>query len=391
MDFGRRWLGVLTSGSETSHGVRVGARFHWKVTQQRLVGAVVAVVAGVAGPSAAAATEIGQQIADEVDVASYQGYLENELFTHDGDDRGVFGADHDAARNNIASILDGFGLEVEFHTFSVGPFTGFNVVATQAGTTYPDAQYIVGAHYDSAENPGADDDASGVAGLLEIARVLSQYETDFTVKYIAFDFEEWGLLGSSAYVEDHIDDDIRGMIQLDMIAHQIGEFPESDIYGSPESDPLKVALLLAILEYGNGIHSALHDAFDASDHAPFEWAGFEACLLSEKDVFNNPCLHELCDSVDTPDYLFYGFAADLERSVAGLLADLAGVVVDEPCAGDANGDGTVDPLDGGYVQARFGCPVGTGDASCDAADQNLDGAVDPLDVGLVLAHFGDCP
>ncbi|MCH7720502.1 MAG: PQQ-dependent sugar dehydrogenase [Planctomycetes bacterium] len=61
------------------------------------------------------------------------------------------------------------------------------------------------------------------------------------------------------------------------------------------------------------------------------------------------------------------------------------------CEGDANGDGTVDPLDAGFVLSRFGCPVGTGDANCDAADQNGDGLVDPLDGGFVLARFGECP
>ena len=55
-----------------------------------------------------------------------------------------------------------------------------------------------------------------------------------------------------------------------------------------------------------------------------------------------------------------------------------------------HGDGTVDPLDSGYVLARFGCSVGTGDADCDAADQNGDGLVDPLDSGFVLARFGAC-
>ena len=61
------------------------------------------------------------------------------------------------------------------------------------------------------------------------------------------------------------------------------------------------------------------------------------------------------------------------------------------CEGDANGDGLVDPLDSGFVLARFGCTVGTGDPNCDAADQNGDGLVDPLDVGFVLARFGPCP
>ena len=60
------------------------------------------------------------------------------------------------------------------------------------------------------------------------------------------------------------------------------------------------------------------------------------------------------------------------------------------CEGDSNGDGAVDPLDSGFIAARFGCSVGTGDAECDAADQNVDGAVDPLDVGFVLARFGTC-
>ncbi|MCH7702165.1 MAG: M28 family peptidase [Planctomycetes bacterium] len=390
MGCGKRGLAMWTLISDYSHRWGIDARIKWKVLRRCWFVATVGVVAGVAGLPATSASEIGQQVADEVDVASYQHYLDDELYTHDGDNRGVFGPEHNAARNNIASILGSFGLQVEVHQFSVGPYNGFNVVATQTGTAYPDAQYIVGAHYDSAENPGADDDASGVAGVLEIARVLSQYETEYTIKYMAFDFEEWGFLGSIAYVDDHMEDDIRGMIQLDMIAHQAGAYPESTIYGSSQSDPLKMALLLAILEYGNRLHADIHDTFDASDHAPFEWAGFEACLLTEADVTGNPCLHQPCDSVDTPDYIFYDLAADQVRSVAGLLADLAGVVVDKPCEGDANGDGLVDPLDSGFVLARCGCDVGSGNPDCDIADMNGDALVDPLDVGYVLARFGPC-
>lgn len=56
--------------------------------------------------------------------------------------------------------------------------------------------------------------------------------------------------------------------------------------------------------------------------------------------------------------------------------------------GDTNGDGLVDPLDGGFVLARFGCEVDSGDAGCDAADTNGDGVVDPLDSGFVAARFG---
>ena len=63
---------------------------------------------------------------------------------------------------------------------------------------------------------------------------------------------------------------------------------------------------------------------------------------------------------------------------------------DLACQGDANGDGTVDPSDSGYVLARLGCMVGMGDPTCDAADQNGDGNVDPLDIGFILARFGEC-
>ena len=62
----------------------------------------------------------------------------------------------------------------------------------------------------------------------------------------------------------------------------------------------------------------------------------------------------------------------------------------DACEGDANSDGVVDPLDAGFVLARFGCPVGTGDPNCDTADMNGDGRVDPLDSGFVLARFGEC-
>ena len=63
----------------------------------------------------------------------------------------------------------------------------------------------------------------------------------------------------------------------------------------------------------------------------------------------------------------------------------------QPCvpdlSADANGDCVVDPLDSGFVLARFGCPVGTGDAGCDAADTNGDGDVNPLDSGYTWARF----
>ena len=87
------------------------------------------------------------------------------------------------------------------------------------------------------------------------------------------------------------------------------------------------------------------------------------------------------------------YDAQVTNACGSVLSDPASLTVEDctECEGDANGDGLVDPLDSGFVLARFGCAVGTGDPNCDTADMNGDGLVDPLDAGYVLARFGPCP
>lgn len=72
------------------------------------------------------------------------------------------------------------------------------------------------------------------------------------------------------------------------------------------------------------------------------------------------------------------------------VVDMGALEYQPPCAGDVNDDGVVDPLDTGFVIARFGCDVATSDPDCDAADMNADGLVNPLDTGFILSRFGDC-
>ena len=83
-----------------------------------------------------------------------------------------------------------------------------NVVATKIGSTAPEYHILVGGHYDSIASgglagisaPGADDNASGTAAALEIARLLAGVELDATVEFVLFTAEEIGLLGSLEYV-----------------------------------------------------------------------------------------------------------------------------------------------------------------------------------------------
>ncbi|HVP09607.1 MAG TPA: M28 family peptidase [Phycisphaerae bacterium] len=287
--------------------------------------------------SVAWSSPMGQEIANQVTIATYRNFLDNVLYTHNGNNRdGLSGAQHNPCRSNIRDTFQGLGLSTQLESFSYSG-TRYNVVATQTGTVHPNSYFLISGHYDSAGTPGADDDASGVAGVLEIARIFSTYRTEYTVKYVAFDFEEYGLIGSSAYVTSHPTDDIVGMISLDMIAYNVGT-RSCDIYSRPISASLASALGTAIQLYGNGLSTSFPGPSSASDHSPFELAGHPACLLIE--AWGNDCYHLACDSVDTADYIDYAFACDMTRSVAGYLADNAKA---HPV--DCNGNGIDDTCD----------------------------------------------
>ena len=109
--------------------------------------------------------------------------------------------------------------------------TADNILAVQWGTKTPDEYVICGAHYDSwnadggdpdtIRAPGADDNASGVAGILETARLLSHYTFDRTIIYANWGAEEIGLVGSAAYAHDMAEQrmDIVGYFNLDMTGY----------------------------------------------------------------------------------------------------------------------------------------------------------------------------
>jgi len=268
-------------------------------------------------------------VVTNVNQTTYYSYLNDYLYTHTGDNRGS-GTQHNLARNNIQSLFGSFGLQTSLSPFTYGGTTYNNVVGVLPGTDPTAGQYIVGAHYDSASNPGADDDASGVAGILEAANVLSKYQFKSTLVFIAFDREEQGLVGSNAYASAHSGDDIRGMVAMDMIAYNLPEnnsnHDKALIYGRSSSDPVKQALASAFSAYGNGVTAFFGGAFDASDHAPFEWNGKQAVLLIEPAVRDNPYYHTANDTVDMPNYIDYQYATNMTRATVGYLAGSAGLV-----------------------------------------------------------------
>jgi hypothetical protein len=331
----------------------------------------------------AAATEQGMAAANEVEEASYYDFLFNWLYCHEGDNRG-FGPEHDLARDNIVMFMESYGLDVVLEPFEYDGETYYNVVGTKLGTTYPDQEYIVGAHIDSVNNPGADDNGSGTALVLEAARILTQYDSAYTIRFIGFDREEQGLVGSFAYVDAHLGDDILGMISTDMVAYNTGA-NSANIFGDAGSITLRNAVGDAVAEYGDGLNYDLRGPSGGSDHRPFELAGFQACLFIED--WGNPYYHDPEDNVDMPDYIDYAYATRMTRSIVGLFVDLAEVAVPiEPaCPADINGDTVVGIGDLLALLAAWG--------PCPGCPEDIDGDdfVGISDLLALLAAWGPCP
>lgn len=274
-----------------------------------------------------------QDVVNTVSYDSYRSYLgypgdtANPLFTQEGNNRYYTSAQHDAARTNIFDIFNGFGLTTTYSSFSYGNSTYSNVVAAKTGTVRPNDIYILGAHFDSAglTCPGADDNASGVAGILEAARVFSLFNFEATVQFIAFDIEELGLIGSAAYASaaKMRGDNILGMVSLDMIAYNYGGNNAADVWGRTTSDPMKNSLADAVRTYG-GLAVNVQGQLDYSDHASFEAEGYQAALFIEPD--GNTRYHLPTDNTSTAGYIDYTYATSMTKGAVGYAATYAAVI-----------------------------------------------------------------
>lgn len=226
------------------------------------------------------------------------------------------------------AALDGFSVTTA--SFPVGANTGWNVIAALPGTARPDEWYVVGGHYDSTSQnpsvaaPGADDNASGCAGTLELARLFAAHPPDATMIFICFSGEEQGLYGSEDYVADLAAAGQLGRVQgayiLDMIAYTYGlpldAILETETFAQPWLDHFADAAadfttLGIIMEYG----------VCCSDHAPFLWQGRPAVLAIEADYPFNPNYHT---TNDLPGYLNPLLAEQILRMGGGALLRLAG-------------------------------------------------------------------
>ena len=251
---------------------------------------------------------------------------------HEIGERGRFKFDNlNRAAGYIEEEFRSYGYKVGFQKYRIRNRVFKNIIAAKTGARHPGEVIILGAHYDSMRGPGADDNASAVAGLLETARALAGEPTGRTVRFIAFTNEEPPLfkkksMGSRVYAKAarENEDDIKGAIILEMI----GYFSDK-----PRSQRHPPGLNLFYPNRGNFIgivgnarsrHLIRHtvSSFRKATALPIEsiiapnvvigigmsddWSfwkeGYPAAMITDTAYYRNPNYNKRSDTYDTLDY-----------------------------------------------------------------------------------------
>lgn len=235
-------------------------------------------------------------------------------------------ADNERTRDALCEALEerGYAIEVQ------GPYR--NVLALPRDRERR-AVTLVAAHYDTVpRSPGADDNGSGLAVLLECARLLSAHASDAPVGFLCFNNEEDGLLGSRDFVANKLpvmDRRVRAVHVLEMVGYRRGSSKQqrAPLPWLPRS--LRTPDFIALL--GRGSSNKLVDELRASavsqdtrvitaqtlgpmdkllpelrrsDHFPFWCEGTPAVLWTDTGDFRNPHYHQRTDTPETLDYAF---------------------------------------------------------------------------------------
>lgn len=298
-----------------------------------------------------------QALVDQVDEAGVLDRL-SELAVkrhHTGNPSGL-----EQVRDTLSSLFEQYGLQVEQQPAFFQTYSYPNILARQGGWVYEDSTYIVDAHYDGVSaGPGADDNATGVVGTIEVARILSQVPCRKSLRYIGFAFEEQGLIGSNEYVNKggiKPWEKIAGVLNMEMIGYFSNKtnsqtvpagfdllFPAATadiaaqlyrgnfliVTGNTASQPLINTFVDAADTYvpelrtvslavpGNG---QIAPDLRRSDHSRFWDAGYQALMLTDGAETRNKNYHTSKDVIDS---LSLTFLTNNIRAVLATAATLA--------------------------------------------------------------------
>lgn len=261
------------------------------------------------------------------------------------------------AQEYIVGEFETMGYEVVLREYEVEDRTVANIEVVLEGATRSEEIVVVGAHYDTAANPGADDNASAVAALLELARWFEGKNSDRTLRFVAFVneeppyFHQEGEMGSWVYARDarKRGENIRAMIALEMLGYysekegsQRYPFPLSLFYpstgnfiGFVGNYSNRELVRRTIGEFRK--HATIPSEGAAppgmltgvgwSDHWSFWQEGYPAIMVTNTAMMRNPNYHRPTDLPETLDY------EKMTRVVEGLkyvVGDLSGVETINP-------------------------------------------------------------
>ena len=255
---------------------------------------------------------------------------------------------------------ENLGLDADYHEFTYNDQVLSNVVAEKVGTVFPERILLITSHYDDVPSsppaPGADDDASGTAAVMIAAEILSKYEFGCTLRFVNFNAEEAGLIGSDRYAKQAYcaGEDLRGILNLDMIAWNTADSPkEMDLHhlpSNPESFEIAKLFEQVVEDYSLGIEPTFASPItSASDHASFWRYGFPAILASEDLDDFNPYWHTRSDRLaNLQDFEYY---TEMVRASVGTFANM-GCLVENGwgiVSGKVSEKGTQAPIEGAAI------------------------------------------
>jgi len=195
-----------------------------------------------------------------------------------------------------------------------------NLVAEKVGVKNPDQVLAVVAHMDSVGHDfaGADDNASGVSALLEMAFVLKNISLNKTIRFILTNAEEQGLLGSRHYLAGLSQSDISEfelVINMDMVGYNSNGIVELET--NPNLENL-AKYFANLAENYTTLKSKITLGAWGSDHVPFLDAGINAILTLEDWETKTPCYHKACDKIES---LNFNYAAEVVKlNIAAIMS-----------------------------------------------------------------------
>jgi hypothetical protein len=235
------------------------------------------------------------------------------------------------AEKYIAEQFKALGYEVAMQEFDVDGVRVANVEAVLPGTQRPEQIFVLGAHYDSVDSPAANDNASGVAALIELARLLKESKPAQTIRFVAFVNEEPPFfltpsMGSFVYARRCREraEEITGMFSLETIGYYSNKpgsqrypFPLNYLYpdtgnfigfvgnvGSRSFVRESVRLFRELVQFPSegGAVPEFFEGVGWSDHASFWKFGYPALMVTDTAPYRYPYYHTPEDTIDKLDF-----------------------------------------------------------------------------------------